>query len=111
MHDHDVSRQLLNYDFDNDLINSNLHEADLHLLSDFISNDKTLTREYDEFSDHLDDNKSETKITNSTDDIPSHKSSSSNRSLSTRKTTGSIIKKSINSDDIVANNKEKKFSP
>ena len=111
MHDHDVSRQLLNYDFDNDLINSNLHEADLHLLSDFISNDKTLTREYDEFSDPPDDNKSETKITNSTDDIPSHKSSSSNRSLSTRKTTGSIIKKSINSDDIVANNKEKKFSP
>ena len=43
-------------------------------------------------------------------DIPSHKSSSSNRSLSTRKTTGSIIKKRINSNDTVAN-KEKKFSP
>jgi len=84
------------------LINSDLHEADLHSLSDFISDDKTLTRDYDEFSDPPDDNKSETKITNSTDDIPSHKPSSSNQSLSTRKTTGSIRKHCINSNDTTA---------
>jgi len=90
MHEHAVSRQLLNYDLDTVLINSDLHEADLHSLSDFVSNDKTPTRDDDEFSDTPDDNKSETKITNLTDDIPSHKPSSSNQSLSTRKTTGSI---------------------
>jgi len=70
VHEHDVSRQLLNYDLDAALINSDLHEADLHSLSDFISDDKTLTRDDDEFSDPPDD-KSETKIINLTNDVSS----------------------------------------
>ena len=88
------------------MINSDLHEADLHSLSDFISDDKTLTRDDVEFSDRPDD-KFETKITNLTNDKHSNKLSSE-KSLSTIKTVGSIKKQRKNSSDTIA---RKRFSP